>query len=451
MADFQIDPNDPDFLTRFYRRMMGLPETFAGGVKPNTPAESAALRANPYAFTAPSERPMPKQAPSQRPAAPEGRIVSGKDSWKSSWDDPFSWWRKSAEGKESWKPSWPRQSGQTQNQMPDVDQMGNPLGTNYREPPAPEARPSGDEVRRGPDANMAPRTGMDRAPLRMPTRPGQQFSGPTPTPPRRDDSGGMHKVWYDKNMRRVGIGEKAPEGIDPEAYEMEPNKMSGFQRFVRGAYDVDESGNPAFMAGLFSKKAEGGSIGHAQRIAGEKSTPCHKGIIHMAVGGRTDHLPMNVLEGSYVLPADIVSGLGEGNTLAGGKILDGMFSGKQGPAGSRVPEFRSSPKFPELANKMPEDYMKYINAGRKMGQSMMGSQEKEQATPNARGGSITSHNRRPVPIIAAGGEYVIDPDDVMNYGGGDLDAGHEKLDQFVKFVRANTVKTLRKLPGPRKD
>jgi hypothetical protein len=323
----------------------------------------------------------------------------------------------------------------------------------FRRPQAPSAPEPQENPRLGPDANMAPRTGMEKTPFKMPTRPGQQFSGPTPLPPRRDEAeaAGSHKVWYDKNMRRVGIGDKAPEGIDPEAYEMEPNKMSALQRFMRGAYDVNEAGEPAFLAGAFQKKAEGGSIGHASRIAQEKSTPCHKGIIHMAVGGRTDHLPMNVLEGSYVLPADIVSGLGEGNTLAGGKILDQMFSGKQGPAGARMTDFRASPKFPEAQKITPEDFDKYIKMGRTAGQALYGKQAAEQSTPAARGGTIASHNRRPVPIIAAGGEYVIDPDDVINYGGGDLDRGHEKLDQFVKFVRANTVKTLRKLPGPRKD
>lgn len=422
MADFQIDPNDPNFLTRFYRRMMGLPETFVGGVKPNTPEESAALRANPYAFTAPSERPVPRRAPSQGPAPTEGRV----------------------------KASYTPYSGGIALGGANQPPSNNPIAWGGGQ--VPEYRPNpriGQDY--GNEGQMAPQTGMEKKPFQMPTRPGQERSGPVPTPPRRDDSGGMHKVWYDKNMRRVGIGEKPPEGIDPESYELEPNKMTGFQRFVRGAYDVDESGAPAFMAGLFNKKAEGGSIGHAGRIAQEKSTPCHKGIIHMAVGGRTDHLPMNVLEGSYVLPADIVSGLGEGNTLAGGKILDNMFSGKQGPAGARMTDFRATPKFPEPKTITPEDYSKYITMGQKAGKSIMGTQEKEQATPNARGGSIVSHNRRPVPIIAAGGEYVIDPDDVMSYGGGDLDAGHEKLDQFVKFVRANTVKTLRKLPGPRKD
>jgi hypothetical protein len=405
MADFQIDPNDPGFLTRFYRKMMGYPETYSG-------SENAVV------------------TPDNANAPTEGRVFSNKDIKVSNPSKDFI----APSFGSNW-PANPFRRAQTAS-MPEPQE--NPrLGPDSNMAPRTGMMPHVDQsVRLGPDQNMAPRTGME---------PKQKI----PTPPRRDE--GMHKVWYDKNGHRVGIGDTPPPGVDPESFDMESNKMTGFQRFMRGAYDVDDQGNSAFLAGAFNKKAEGGSIGHASRIAQEKSTPCHKGIIHMAVGGRTDHLPMNVLEGSYVLPADIVSGLGEGNTLAGGKILDQMFSGKQGPAGAAIPSFRSSPNFPALANKTPEDYMKYINQGRKAGQSMVGAQEKEQAQPNARGGTIASHNRRPVPIIAAGGEYVIDPDDVMGYGEGDLDRGHEKLDQFVKFVRANTVKTLRKLPGPRKD
>jgi hypothetical protein len=56
-----------------------------------------------------------------------------------------------------------------------------------------------------------------------------------------------------------------------------------------------------------------------------------------------------------------------------------------------------------------------------------------------------------VPIIAAGGEYVVHPDDVTRIGNGTLDEGHKILDSFVKKMRAKTVQTLKNLPGPAKD
>lgn len=58
----------------------------------------------------------------------------------------------------------------------------------------------------------------------------------------------------------------------------------------------------------------------------------------------------------------------------------------------------------------------------------------------------------PVEIVAAGGEYVITPENVADrVGGGDVDIGHQNLDEFVKAYRAKTIQTLSKLPGPKRD
>src|SRR5260370_33153095 len=43
----------------------------------------------------------------------------------------------------------------------------------------------------------------------------------------------------------------------------------------------------------------------------------HVGAIHGAVAGRTDHVPLSVPNGAYVLPAEHVSHIGVGNTMAG--------------------------------------------------------------------------------------------------------------------------------------
>lgn len=135
----------------------------------------------------------------------------------------------------------------------------------------------------------------------------------------------------------------------------------------------------------------------------------HTGPIHSHVAGRTDHLPMHVPSGSYVLPADIVSAMGEGNTMAGFKVVKGIFS-KPVPFMSGLP----------------------YNA---------------QSVGKANGGSTSP----PVPIVAAGGEYVISPDEVTHIGKGNMDHGHKVLDAFVKKMRAKTIKTLKGLPGPKKD
>jgi hypothetical protein len=119
---------------------------------------------------------------------------------------------------------------------------------------------------------------------------------------------------------------------------------------------------------------------------------------------------MHVPSGSYVIPADIISAMGEGNTMAGFKVANTIFS--------PVPNMSGTP----------------------------GSDAQLGLPGKAEGGPISA-----VPIVAAGGEYVIDPKDVARLGNGDMDQGHLILDSFVKKMRRKTVDTLRKLPGPKKD
>ena len=126
----------------------------------------------------------------------------------------------------------------------------------------------------------------------------------------------------------------------------------------------------------------------------------HVGPIHSPVAGRTDHLPMHVPAGAYVIPADIISAMGEGNTMAGFRVANSLW-GQNGGA--------------------PQGFA----AGGYTGQL--------------------------VPIVAAGGEYVIHPEAVVRQGNGDMDMGHRILDGFVTGMRSKTVETLKKLPGPKKD
>jgi len=300
------------------------------------------------------------------------------------------------------------------------------------------------------------------------------------TPPGTGDRGGGGR------MERLGVGADT-SNLNPDyiSYVDEPVNMTLGQRLMRGAFD-----QPDKQEG--NQKASGGAIDAAHKIAREKATPCHTGLINMAVGGRTDHLPMHVREGSYVLPADIVSALGEGNTMAGSKVVDHMFAGHpahKAGGGSTSITISQKPKLLDNTRILPGDIETGVNGEDIAGTGLMGnmfasgpfgtsgkapqfqpimkpsldeySQMKKMFTPTvpslqsktqaANGGPIMSGNRRPVPIIAAGGEYVIDPDDVARYGGGDIDKGHNMLDDFVKHVRKHLVKTLSKLPGPRRD
>ena len=67
----------------------------------------------------------------------------------------------------------------------------------------------------------------------------------------------------------------------------------------------------------------------------------------------------------------------------------------------------------------------------------------------SKGGRAGTHTDGGVPIVIAGGEFLLHPQTIIQKFGS-LKKGHAALDAFVKRVRADTVKTLRKLPGPKK-
>ena len=151
------------------------------------------------------------------------------------------------------------------------------------------------------------------------------------------------------------------------------------------------------------------------RAGGGEVTKTFAGPLHSHVPGRTDHLPMHVASGSYVLPADVVSGYGEGNTMAAFKVLRRLFGG-----------------------------LPYENSDTPYGQS--GTPYNEPLSPKASGGAASG-----VPVVVAGGEYVLSPKQVAMVGNGDLDTGHRVLDQFVLRSRKKLIHTLKNLPGPKKD
>lgn len=135
----------------------------------------------------------------------------------------------------------------------------------------------------------------------------------------------------------------------------------------------------------------------------------HAGAISSIVPGRTDHIPMKVKPGSYVVPAETVSHLGQSNTQAGLAILSDMF-GPKGPYGGAL---RGIPKPIGFAD----------------------------------GGGVDD----PVDINAAGGEFVIDPSVVAAVGDGDIEHGHEVLDAWIMNMRKQHIKTLKGLAPPAKD
>ena len=145
-----------------------------------------------------------------------------------------------------------------------------------------------------------------------------------------------------------------------------------------------------------------------------------EGPIVSEVPGRTDHHPMDVGAGSYVLPAEFVSHLGENNTLAGLKHLKEI-----GPHGIRA-----------MARKAPGAHQ------------IIRKHMVKRAVGGAAGDANIGH---PVPIAAAGGEHVMNHDEVNIVGDGDVGLGHKLLDNLVMNQRKNHISTLQKLDPPAQD
>lgn len=147
--------------------------------------------------------------------------------------------------------------------------------------------------------------------------------------------------------------------------------------------EMQSSGHP-------HDQAVAAALETARKAKRAKGGRVHVGPIIGDTGGRADKVPMEVPAGSYVIPADVISGLGQGNTAAGMKTINKMFPLKK-----------------------------------------------------AKGGAVS--------IMAAHGETVISPEQLKERFGDDLDHAHAVMDHWVKQERKNIIKTMQALPGPAQD
>jgi hypothetical protein len=218
-------------------------------------------------------------------------------------------------------------------------------------------------------------------------------------------------------------------------------------------------------------RAEGGGVPTFYERNLARSLP-HQGFIHSPVPGRTDKLPISVSGGAYVLPADHVAALGQGNSIAGANIVNKMF--KMGPYGASqmpmhqakapMPHLNLTPKTPHFdeggatkgvnpfvgmpswnSGQEPPPPVKILPSATKPTKGLpAGSKFDEGGARNPRGAG------KPTPIIAAGGEIVIPPDKIVAKFG-DLEHGHKALDEWVVRTRKKHIKQLRGLKPPKKD
>lgn len=272
----------------------------------------------------------------------------------------------------------------------------------------------------------------------------------------------------------------------------------------------------------------------------------HVGAIHSGVAGRTDHLPITVPSSSYVLPADIVSAGGSGNTLAGFKVLHRTFGGEPYAAGSapygqnkgvyglpvtyarggkikaagilflspdkevllmrragnedhngewalpagkieagETPEQAARRETQEEAGYEHEgglspfmhsdsygvDFVTYLANSQKFAPHLNAEHDDAKWVPINEAAKLPLHpgvkaalaklktraakahggESSGVPIVAAGGEFVVSPEQVRQIGAGDIDRGHRVLDAFVLRARKELIDKLGKLAPPRRD
>jgi hypothetical protein len=113
------------------------------------------------------------------------------------------------------------------------------------------------------------------------------------------------------------------------------------------------------------------------------------GSIRGDTDGRADALKTSVPNGSHVIPADIVSALGNGNSASGFKILEKQFP-----------------------------------------------RTKKWATGGA------------VKVRLSDGEFVLTPENVAALGEGDPERGHRAADAWIMHVRNEDIERRKRLPPP---
>lgn len=203
---------------------------------------------------------------------------------------------------------------------------------------------------------------------------------------------------------------------------------------------------PSKLAGGGIPTSEAMSPWYARQADREMTQMRPEGLLNSMGAGRTDIHPINVPAGSYIMPADVVSGLGEGNTMAGAGIVDRMMhsnpygiegGGRHGSSSVNMPRLNPLAKSPAPLS----DSLSSLDQMAKRGGQIKRAEGGGTQQPKTGRGE-------PVPIIVAGGEFLIHPGTIIKKFG-DLKKGHSVLDNFVVNARQKIAKTMLKLPGPK--
>ena len=221
-------------------------------------------------------------------------------------------------------------------------------------------------------------------------------------------------------VANVGGVSSSPEAEAAAAGEAEMANAEA--NIENGAAGLKKGGqvNKRALGGIETASQMGDMAGRTRMMASGIDRIHPSGLVMSPVAGRSDHIPMGLGSNSYVIPADVISGIGQGNTIAGGHAFDAMLH--KGPYGMKLP-------IPKISGTLPK--------------------------PNAMPRVVAPHHytrggrtKGTVPTIVAGGERIVSPEEVARLSGGDYKKGHEMLDRWVLEARKHALKVTKKLPGP---
>jgi len=220
-------------------------------------------------------------------------------------------------------------------------------------------------------------------------------------------------------------------------------------------------------------------------------------LIQSATPGRTDRIRMHAKPGSFIIPADVMSGMGQGNTTAGAKMFGELIAagpygaklkamghgrlpamGGMKPPGMKMPSapnmrFPAMHAQPRMAAPAPVAGLGNLSAASGQRSSTGRSMKQERFLHSMADGGvlgmgsgasfITDHpflawqQDQPqqqqqqqdwTPIVVAGGEGVVDPDVVREMGGGDIDAGKKIWHEAMASLRKQFARHTLSLPEP---
>lgn len=239
----------------------------------------------------------------------------------------------------------------------------------------------------------------------------------------------------------VGVG----QAIDASAAELPAAADAAASAATAAGSTAGTAGFFDMLAALFAKggsvpkRDDGGPIENALQRSEASATYHPGGLLNSAGPGRTDTINTNVPTGAYVVPADVVSGTGEGNTLAGSAIIDRIFSSQ--PHGIQARPIREGRgvKIPNPPSSEPRQPPTGVQRGATIDTAAIND-----AGAYAKGGKV---NDEKAPVVLAGGEMVIHPNKIIGKFGS-LKRGHRILDHWVVLERRKIAKEMLKLPNP---